>query len=104
MRWFNMLLALVFLMFLALWLLRPMGTSLVSQPKGPIIAARITWMEPGHRRMAHTMRITVTDGAGRVGGFNVPGRLNTCRVGDMIAARRIGVRLAVEPGQCRRPE
>lgn len=50
------------------------------------------------------MRITVTDGAGRVGGFNVPGRLNTCRVGDMIAARRIGVRLAVEPGQCRRPE
>ena len=91
-------------MFIALWLMRPLWTSLPSQPAGPVITARIASMNPGHKMMAHTMRITVRDEGGRIGGFNVPARLNTCRIGHPVAVRRIGIRVAVEPGQCRRPE
>lgn len=48
--------------------------------------------------------LTIRDERGRIGIIYVPGRLNTCRIGDAVAVRGRGIGLVAQPGQCRLPE
>lgn len=71
---------------------------------GPVLSARVIAITPGHKFRAHMLGLTIRDERGRIGIIYVPGRLNTCRIGDAVAVRGRGIGLVAQPGQCRMPE